>query len=152
MRYISDDRRRRSGATLVEGAVVLGVLFLLVLAMLDLGILVFRQHVLSSAARHLSREASVHGSRATLLGPWGPNNVGPVAASHTGPIPSAVRPELFGMDPAEVTVTAEWPDGTNEAGSRVRITLTTDHRLVLASVFGSSPRRLVATSTVPISH
>jgi hypothetical protein len=152
MHYTADPRRRRSGATLVEGTVVLGVLFLLVLAVLDLGILVFRQHVLSAAARHLSREASVHGSRATLLGPWGPTSIGPVAASHTGPVPSAVRPELFGLNPAQVTVTAEWPDGTNEAGARVRITLATDYRPVMASVFGTAPRRLTAASTVPISH
>ena len=149
---LTPDRRRRTATTLVEGTVVLGVLFLLVLAMLDLGILVFRQHVLSAAARHLSREASVHGSRATILGVWGPNKVGPVAASHTGPVPSAVRPELFGLNPTEVTVTAEWPDGTNEAGSRVRVTLATEYRPVLASVFGTTPRRLTATSTVPISH
>jgi Flp pilus assembly protein TadG len=144
--------RRRSGATLVEGVIVLGVLFLVVIAMLDLGILVFRQQVLSAAARHLSREASVHGSKALILGSWGPATVGPVAASGSGAIPTAVRPQLHGLAPSEVTVTAEWPDGTNDPGARVRITLASDYQPVLTSLFGSAPRRLSAMSTVPISH
>ena len=145
-------RERRSGATLVEGVIVLGVLFVLVLGTLDLGILIFRQHVLSAAARHVSRDAAVHGSKATILGTWGPDAIGPVPATNTGPVPTAVRPHLYGLTPAEVTVTAEWPDGSNEPGARVRVTLASDYRPVLASLFGADPRRLTAVSTVPISH
>ena len=151
MRYHAG-RRRRSGVTLVEGAIVLGVLFVLVLGTLDLGILIFRQHVLSAAARHVSREASVHGAKAVVLGSWGPATVGPVPATDLGPIPTAVRPHLYGLSPAAVTVTAEWPDGTNEPGARVRVTLASDYRPVLASLFGADARRLTLVSTVPISH
>lgn len=151
MRYHAG-RRRRLGTTLVEGIVVLAVLFVLVLGTLDLGIMIFRKHVLSAAARQASRDAAVHGSKAVVLGSWGPATVGPVAATNTGPIPTAVRPQLYGMTPAEVTVTAEWPDGTNEPGDRVRVTLESDYRPVLASLLGAGPRRLTAVSTVPISH
>lgn len=144
------DRQRRPGVTMVEGAIVLGVLFMLVLGMLDLGVMVFRQHVLSVAARHASRNASLHGSQSVV--PWGPTKVGPVAASDTGPIPSAIRPQLYGMQPAEVTVMVEWPDGMNEPGARVRVTLSSAYQPIMASIFGTAPRQLTVTSIVPISH
>jgi Flp pilus assembly protein TadG len=144
------DTNRRPGVTTVEAAIVLGVLFVLVFGMLDLGILVFRQHVLSAAARHASRNASLHGSKAVV--PWGPVTAGPAAASDGAPAPTAVRPHLFGLNPAEVTVKVEWPDGSNEPGDRVRVTLTSDYQHIMATIFGATPRRLTVTSTVPISH
>lgn len=144
------DRQRRQGVTMVEGAIVLGVLFMLVLGMLDLGIMIFRQHVLSVATRHASRNASLHGSKAVV--PWGPATVGPVAASNTGQIPTAVRPQLYGMKPAEVTVTVEWPDGINEPGAKVRVTLSSPYQPIIASLFGTASRQLTVTSIVPIIH
>lgn len=142
----------RRGATTVEGGVVLSVLLTLVVGMLDLGVAVFRQNQVSYAARGACRAATVHGSEAGLLGSWGPAAVGPAAANTTGAVPTEARNHLAGLNPAGVTVTAEWPDGTNEPGDRVRVTLETSYRPALTWLFGAAPIRLRAVSTMPISH
>ena len=151
MRHQSGCGRRR-GATTIEGAIVLGVLLTLVTGMLDLAVAVFRQHQLSYAARGVCRTATVRGSEAGVLGVWGPTTVGPVAASGTGPVPAAARTHLCALNPAAVTVRAEWPDGNNEPGSRVAVSLETTYQPTLTWLFGASPMKLRAASVMPISH
>jgi hypothetical protein len=132
--------------------VVLGVLLTLVVGMLDLGVAVFRQEQVSYAARAVARAASVHGSQAAVLGAWGPTTVGPVLANTTGSIPTETRSHLCSLNPASVTVTVEWPDGSNEPESRVRVTLKTSYQPTLTWLFGAKPMSLQAVSTMPISH
>ena len=89
----------RNGVTMVEMAIVLMVFLTLVLGMLDLGIAVFRHHVIAEAARQGARQAIVHGSLADKLGPWGPDTFsGPADTSSS--LVDAIRPCLAGMDPA----------------------------------------------------
>jgi len=141
----------RRGTTTVEAVVVLGVFLTLVVGMLDLGVVVFRQHQLSYASRGAARTATVHGSEASLIGVWGPTTVGPVQVSSAGPIPVEFRRHLCGLDPSSVTMRVEWPDGNNEPGSRVVVTLETSYHSSLTWLFGSTvPIRSV--STMPISH
>jgi hypothetical protein len=143
---------RRTGATLVEGVLVLLVLLILVVGMLDLGVAIFRQHQLDYAARGACRAATVRGSEASVLGVWGPTAVGPVAASSTGSIPTEVRSHLCSLSPSAVTVRVEWPDGDNEPGSRVTVSLETSYQPALTALFGAGPIPLKASSTMPISH
>lgn len=151
MRIRSAGARRR-GATLVEAAVVFLVFLTLILGALDLGIAVFRSHVLAGAARQAARQAVVHGSMATPLGTWGPAPVGPVTAEDPSPLPQAVAAYLPGLDPASVTVQAEWPDGGNAWGQRVRVTVTAPYQPALTGLFGAGPITLSATATMRIAH
>jgi Flp pilus assembly protein TadG len=146
------DHYRRSGATLVEGALVISTALLLVIAMLDLGMGVMRHNTLSHATRYLARQAIVHGSLSSS--PWGPSTYGPVAANDSGAIATAVQAQLLGFDPAEVTVTVTWPDGYNDADQnfRVQVTLTSTYQPILTSLFGSSGITLQARSTMIIAH
>jgi hypothetical protein len=144
--------RGRGGTTTVETVVVLGVFLTLVVGMLDLGSAVFRQHQISYAARAAARAASVHGSEAGVLGSWGPAAVGPTPASGAGPIPEVFRRDLGGLNPSAVTVRVAWPDGSNEPGSRVVVTLETSYQPALAWLFGSAPIPIRSVSTMRISH
>lgn len=142
----------RRGTTTVEAAIVLGVFVTFVVGMLDLGVAVFRQHQNSYAARGAARAASVHGSEAAALGPWGPSAVGPMPASGAGAIPEEFRRHLCALDPSAVTIRVEWPDGDAEPGSRVVVTVETSYQPMLTSLFGSGPIPIRAVSTMPISH
>ncbi len=138
--------RRRSGAALVEGVITFGVLLTLALVTFDLGLAVFRWHLLAEAARVGARQAAVHGELADALGAWGPATVGPVPATDPHPAVQAVAPYLVGLDPQAVTVTVEWLDGGTGRGMRVRMSLSAPHALVGPSL------TLRASSTVPIEH
>ncbi len=141
----------RRGTTAVEAGAVLAVMLVVVVGALDLGVAEFRQHVLDHAARHAARAAAVRGSDAAVLGPWGPAAIGPVVATADTPVAAEVRGQLPGLAPADVTLAVEWPDGDNEPGSRVRVTLRSAYRPAIVSVFGG-PMQLTATATSPISH
>ena len=65
-------RRLRRGATAIELAIVLTLFLTLVFGMLDLGIAVFRYHIVCEAARQGARQAIVHGKLSDKLGTWGP--------------------------------------------------------------------------------
>src|SRR5438093_3909775 len=100
-------RTIRCGVSLVEGAIVFSVFLTLVLGMLDLGIGIFRYHLVSDAARHGARQAIVHGK----LGPpqmaqWGPTTID-VPASTTGvPLVDAIKPFLVGFDLSKTQIKA----------------------------------------------
>ncbi len=116
-------RRRgiRRGATFVEMAIVLLVFLTVVLGMLDLGIGVYRSHVLAHAASQCARQAIVHGNLAARLGPWGPTAYSE-KANHTHPIADVIRPLMSGLDPADVDILVTWPDGGNDVEQRVSVT------------------------------
>ncbi len=63
----------RSGATMVESALVLGVFLILVFGLLDLGICVFRYHLVAGAARGC---ASSDCEWRPGAAPWGPQTTG----------------------------------------------------------------------------
>lgn len=150
----------RRGAAMIETAISILVFLALVMGMLDLGLAVFRRHVLAEAARHLARRAIVHGELADRLGPWGPTTFsGTAAASH--PVADTVRGFLNGggsgtpiLEPTEVTVSIEWPGGSNEVEQPVRVTLGTTHQLFTTSLipFVDPTIDLVAMSEMTIAH
>ena len=147
-----DDRDRR-GAALVEAAICLPVLLILILGMLDLGIRNFRHNTLSHAARQLARKTVVHGELADELGPWGTGTWTGTAAD-TGPIPDAVRPYLSGLNPADVTITVEWPDGGHDvrAHDHVRVRLSAPYQPMMTFIFGSPTYDLTAESVMEVAH
>jgi Flp pilus assembly protein TadG len=154
-------RRNRRGAALVETAVVLSVFLGLVFGMLDLGLAVFRRHIICEAARQGARIAAVHGYLAPTNGyamnAWGPipqdasSNNGALAqflyTNATGtPYPSysvqadnssddlanSIRPYLPGLDPSTVTINIQWLDGNNDLGNRVMVTVSTNYNIFIS--------------------
>jgi hypothetical protein len=145
----------RRGTTLPEAALTLTVFLTLILGTLDLGLAVFRQNVLSHAARQGARKAAVHGSLAKSGwngGPWGPTTYGPKAATDSDVKAQAVAAALAGMDASAVQVTFEWPDNSNVSEKRVRVTVTTTWQPIFLFIFGNQTTTLSASSTMPIAH
>lgn len=145
----------RRAALTVETAVILPALLLLVLGMVDLSVAVMRYHVLTAAARHGARVASVHGQLCPAGwqgGPWGPNQVS-VTANSTGiPLADVIRPVLPGFDLDRTDVQAVWLDGGNAEGQRVQVTLTTKYQPMLTAILGKTAFTLSASSTLTIAH
>jgi hypothetical protein len=130
-------------------AIVLMVFLTLVLGMLDLGIAVFRTHVLANAAREGARKAIVHGGMAPES--WGPATYAGTANS-ADPIPTAVQPFLTGLDLSQVTVQASWPEGSNGLEKPVQVTLSMPYQPVMTFIFGNPTFTLSGSSTMQILH
>lgn len=114
---------------MVEGAIVIGIFLGMLLGMLDLGLAMLRQNVVTEAARRVAREASMHGSMAgperTVWGPqftwWNPVYGSGFSASDGGGISTAIEPVMFTLEPGYTWVYVDWPDGGNRPGQRVRV-------------------------------
>jgi Flp pilus assembly protein TadG len=146
---------QRRGASAAETAVTLLTFLTLVLGMLDLALGVLHYHCVSQAARQGARLAIVHGSMAPSGwngGPWGPAAYGPVAGNNSTPLATALAPYLAGLDASQARVSAQWPDGSNEPESRVRVTVTYPYRPMITFIFGRPTYTLSATSTMIITH
>lgn len=158
--YIHEAAQKRRGVTVVETAVIIGTFLFLVLGMLDLGVGVFRHHILSNAARHAARKAIVRGSLAPnrdSVNTWGPPNfTNPYenTADQSDDIADTIRPYLVGLDPANVTIRMEWITSNEQNGrNRVTVTMTTEYRPIVMFMFGpnaSFTQR--ASSTMLMAH
>ncbi len=153
-------RADRRGATVLELAIILSAFIVLTLGMLDLGIGVFRYHILANAARQAARRAIVHGERATALGNWGPSTVDVMASdSGTADIvdghdvaayPDGIQRLLVGCKLEQTQITLEWIDDSNALQKRVRATVRTPYTpLTLLSLHAVT---LQASSTMQIAH
>ncbi len=137
---------------MVEMAIVLGVFLLLILGTFDLGIATYRFNTISQAARQGARQAIVHGKLAPpAMTAWGPATYSGTAGDGSV-YAQAVSPMLVGFDLNEVDITLEWLDGGNEVQQRVRFTVTTEYRPILATMFFISSYPQTASSTMPIAH
>jgi Flp pilus assembly protein TadG len=143
-------RSHRRGVALLEAALVLTPLLVLALGLLDMGVGLFRFHVISEATRQLARQATVHGQYANLLGHWGPTTYAGTANS-TSSIATAVRPFLVGIDPSTVNVSVQWPEGSNQIEKAVRVTLTNNFSPLITGWFGGTVT-LRAVSEMKITH
>ena len=63
-----------------------------------------------------------------------------------------IRPYLVGLDPSTATIQIQWPDGSNDLGNRVTVTVTAPYRTISLFVFGDHTITLVASSTMTIAH
>lgn len=159
MRDTNSRRRKRStkisrrGATLVEMAIVMSVFISLVLGMLDLGYGVFKQHVLSQAARQLTRKAVVRGQLAQRLRAWGPEEIDMTADSEHEVI-SSISNQLVGWNLDEVNVRVSWPDGGNDSrdGDRVHVDISAPFRPTMTFIFGNPSLTLHGKSTMYVAH
>jgi hypothetical protein len=151
---------------------VTSVFVTLVFGMIDLGITLFHKHVVTEAARQGARNAIVHGYFApsgTTMNAWGPtpayfpplkeNSLYAGSTSTTVPagdpsdeLANTIVRYLAGVDPSTVTITIQWPDGNNDVGNRVTVSVTTTYEPPVPFVFGDSPISISGSSTMIIMH
>jgi Flp pilus assembly protein TadG len=144
----------------------------LVFGLIDLSLAVFFKHVASEAARQGARIAIVHGYLApndSNMNAWGPapsylpelaeQSIYASSSSYTvqadassDELAGAIRPYLVGLDPSNVTIHIDWPDGNNDLGNRVSVTVSAPFRHPLQILFGSDPIILGATSIMTVVH
>ncbi len=142
----------RTGAAMVEMAIVLNVFLMLILGTFDLGIATFRFNTISQAARQGARQAIVHGKLAPpAMTAWGPATYNGTAGDGSV-YAQAVSPMLVGFDLNKVDIKLEWLDGGNEVQQHVRFTVSTEYRPILSSLFSASSYPSTAASTMPIAH
>jgi hypothetical protein len=145
-------RRARAGVAAVEGALVLLVFLFILFGILDLGFLVLHDNMLAQAARHLAREASVHGSRAAPRKPmWGPSTLQGTAGDSTE-YAKFLKRDLVTLTPNDVRFKIEYPDGTNKSDDRVRITLDYQYQPIVPFVLGKGGINLRAVTTMHVHH
>lgn len=146
----------RRGAAIVELAIVLMVFLILVLGMIDLGLAILRQQLLSEASRQGVRQAIIHGKLAPSGlpggGPWGPTSVDVLASSSDHPIIEHIRPFLIQMDHAQTRIQVEWPEGSNDIQKQVRVTVSTTYQPMITFIFGDTAMALTSSTTMPIAH
>lgn len=129
-------RRRRRGAAIVEGAIVIGIFLMMLLGMLDLGLAVLQKNVLTEAARRVAREAMMHGSMAPPEDTsWGPTTYSGWAGDTTE-IAAVIQSALVTIDPQQTSIQVDWPDGGNRPGQRVRVSVGYQHDSLFPFVYG----------------
>ena len=133
---------RRRGATVLEMAIVSPLVLTLLIGTVDLGIAVYRYNTIAEAARAGTRYAAVHGSSAT-------KQVGPSA--NNSDVETVVRSRAPGFIASDLTVTSSWPDGDNNSGDHVTVSVNYTYRPAMIWVL-SKTVKLGCTSTITISH
>jgi Flp pilus assembly protein TadG len=144
---------RRRGATLVEAAIVLPVMFFLTFALV-VGVLgVFRYQEVASLARAGGRYAATHGAQYR-------SDAGLASGSATDwqadINTNAIQPALVLLDPKLLTLQASWPDVINLPGqpdnwptSTVTVTITYEW---FPELYLVGPYNLRSTSCVAITN
>jgi Flp pilus assembly protein TadG len=113
-------KRGERGQSLVEFGLA-GIAFvLLIFGMVEVGRAVWNYNTLAEAVREGARYAIVHG--ADSPDPSGPGSPYFTAPNTDTKVTQVVQQFAGGLDPSRLTVLAEWLDGTNLKGSRVKVT------------------------------
>jgi len=141
--------RRQRGQALVEFALVAVVFIILVIGMIDVGRAVWNYNALAEATREGTRYAIVHGSLST--DPSGPGSSHYTAPSTDTKVKGTVQQFATGLDPSQLTVQAQWLDGDNKSGSRVKVTSGYSFRPVL-NFFGTVSFSMSSSSTMNIAN
>lgn len=139
-----------AGQSLLEFALTLPLLLLLTVGILDFGLAVWHHSTLAGAVREGTRYALVHGSDSS-------NPAGPGSASYSAPdrdsaVEAVVQGYAFGMAPNRLTVSSTWPDGTNNAGSRVTVQASYHYVPLTTMILGGLPIALGSSSTSIIQY
>lgn len=143
---------RRHGVSVVEGAIVLSTLMVVLMGMLDLSLLVLESNTLAEAARRLCRTAMVHGQMASpQLTVWGPASVSGTANDGTE-FAQALNPELVTFDLSQVSYSINWPDGGNQPGNRVQVTVKYQYQPLMPFILGTTAVPLTMETTMEVAH
>jgi Flp pilus assembly protein TadG len=134
-------RQRRTGAALVETALVYPILFLLIFGIILMGVAVFRYQQVAHAAREGARWAAVHGAS---YGEEGATASPPRYAATAADIyTNAIKPQIAGMHASNVTYSVTW----NTSNKRTRSYTYTD-----PSTGAQSVQAMANTVSVTVSY
>jgi hypothetical protein len=74
------------------------------------------------------------------------------ASAPSDELAGAIKPYLVGLNPSTVNITIQWPDGNNDIGNRVTVSVTTTYPPPAAFLFGVAPVAIGGSSTLTIMH
>lgn len=126
-------KTRRSGATLIEGAFCLTVVFFLLVGMFEFGLASLRRNLLREGASRVARAAMLRGYNSDLE-VWGPAHW-EMTGADVNPIAQAATPALSTMSPDEVAIIIDWPDADNRSEQRVHVIMHYEQRLIFGSIW-----------------
>ena len=142
----------RRGATLVESAFVLSVLFFLLLAVVVGGYGVLRYQQLAMLAREGARYAAVHGGQYA-------QETGNPAATAADVYKNGMLPYAVDLDPAHLSYTVSWDTDnmpyhmSDDYEKPVANTVTVTVRYTwVPELYLVGPITLTSTSTMPMSY
>ena len=142
--------RPEGGQALLEFALVGLIFMIVVVGLVELGRAVWNYNTLAHAAREGARYAIVHGSRATE--PSGPGSTNFTLPDQDAAVTETVRGYASGLDLTDLTVSAEWPDGTNERGRHVRVTARYEYQPMFSNLLHLPGITLTSTSIMTITY
>jgi Flp pilus assembly protein TadG len=156
---ISPRKQRRSGAAVLESALVLPVTFLLTLGLIIGGLGVFRYQEVASLAREGARWASVHGGQCVREA--NPNSSSPTLTTANDIYQNAIQPQAVGLDLTQITVTASWDNASQmptyldytkspPAWRTNTVTVTVTYKWLPEAYLGGIT--LSSTSVMPMSY
>ncbi len=140
---------RQRGQATVEFALVGIVLFILVIGAIDVGRAVWNYNTLAQATREGTRYAIVHGARSS--DPSGPGSSHYTPPNSDEKVTEVIQKAAGGLDTSQLTVEAEWVDGDNSIGSRVKITSRYTYEPVI-DFLGIVSVNMSNSSTMEITH
>jgi Flp pilus assembly protein TadG len=145
--------RRRSGAALVEMAIIMPVVVLLIFGLIVGGMGIFRYQEVANLAREGARYAAVHGTQYAL------ENPGKTAATAQDIYNNAILPQAGALNTSKLTYSVTWNktnspvSATNDyekpTGNTVTVTVTYTW---MPEWFLVGPINLSSSSTVPMSY
>lgn len=135
---------------LVEFAAVGLVFFVVVFGMIDVGRAVWNYNTLAQATREGGRYAIVHGELSS--DPSGPGSPHYTSPDQDAKVSEAVQQFASGLDESRLTVEAEWPDGSNKLGKRVKVTSHYSYASIFGDLLGLPSVTLTSSSTMEIVH
>jgi len=140
----------RTGAAILESALILPVLMFVLFGMLDLSLAAVRYNALADASRRIAREVILHGAVApTSSGMWGPASFSGTAASNSV-IVASIQNTLPTMARGDVNVSVTWPDSDNSPRDPVRVEVSYVHRPIVPAISIWGPLTLRSVSTMHI--
>lgn len=142
-------RLRERGQALVEFAVVGVVFFIVVFGLIDVGRAVWNYNTLAQATREGTRYAIVHGAHSS--DPSGPGSTHFTAPTTDAMVTAEVQQYAGGLDASDLTVEADWIDGSNLTGSRVKVTSSYVYE-PLCDFLGLVSFTMTSSSTMRISY
>jgi hypothetical protein len=149
-------KKQRQGAAVLEMSIILMTFLVLTMGMLDMGIGVFRYHLVGQAARSGARRAIVHGDKAAPLGIWGTATIDVSASANGIPIvdgaDDGIAPMMVGCDLPQSRIRVEWIEGGNSFEQLVRVTVTSPYTPIFSWIFPNGTIDLTASSTMGIAH
>ena len=138
------------GQALVEFAIVGLVFFIVVFGMIDVGRAVWNYNTLAQATREGGRYAIVHGELSS--DPSGPGSPYYTPPDEDVKVTETVQQFGAGLDESRLTVEAEWPDGSNELGNRVKVTSHYSYAPMFGGLLGLPSVTMTSSSTMEIAY